>query len=182
MRGCKFERALRACDDGREHFHRSFSSLLSAGLGCRVNNIPVLTLGKRKAAYIASVKFDGGIRSKVRTLGREPRGITGEYNHPGAEAQSLIDVAKTLDEAAAEESGSPGQKNTLAAYFFPQWSCVLQNQFQVLPGKRVRWAHQSSKPEMIISDPNSSQGPAAPFIPSSDLGASRPKRKPTAFA
>ncbi len=83
--------------------------------------------------------------------------------------RALIDVAKTLYEPTAEESGSSGQKNTLAAYFLPQWSGVLQNQFQIQLGKRVRWAHQPSKGEMIISDRNTSHGHAAPFCPESSL-------------
>ena len=77
----------------------------------------------------------------------------------------MVYKTKALNQPAAEKAGTAGQKNARAAYFLPQWSGVLQNQFQVLPGKRVRWAHQSSKGEMIISNLNTSQGHAAPSFP-----------------
>src|SRR5579863_2739339 len=74
----------------------------------------------------------------------------------------MIHKTKALDQPAPEKTGTASQENARAAHFLPQWSSVLQNQFQVLLGKRVRWAHQSSKGEMIIFNLNTSQGHAAP--------------------
>jgi hypothetical protein len=94
-----------------------------------MEDVPEFARRESEAPYVTGVKCDSGIRSKVRTFRREPRGITGEHNHPGAEAQSLIDVAKTLDEPAAEKTSSASQQDAMTAYLLPQWSGVLQNQF-----------------------------------------------------
>jgi hypothetical protein len=77
----------------------------------------------------------------MRTLLGESFRVTRKDNQAGAEAQNLIDMAKALNEPAAKESRPPGYKNTLAAYFLPEGSSLLQNQFQVLPGKAFRWCH-----------------------------------------
>jgi len=51
----------------------------------------------------------------VRTLRREPSDITREYYHPRAEPQSLLDVAKTFDEPAAEKASSARKQDSIAA-------------------------------------------------------------------
>jgi len=56
MRERKFESALCACDDGREHLTRGFRSLLRTDLGGCVDEIPEFSLGKQKAAYIAGME------------------------------------------------------------------------------------------------------------------------------
>src|SRR5580704_8142370 len=78
---------------------------------------------------------------------------------------SRLFTKQKLSQPAAEETRTAGLENARAIYFLPQWSGVLQNQFQVLPGKRLRWAHQPSKGEMIISDRNTSHGHATPSFP-----------------
>jgi hypothetical protein len=52
----------------------------------------------------------------VRTLRREPSDITREYYHPRAEPRSLIDVAKTFDEPAAEKASSARKQDSIAAH------------------------------------------------------------------
>ena len=118
--------------------------------------IPKFANTKSKA-YVTAMKCNPGICSKVRTFRRERRGFTGEHNHSSPEGESLIDVAKTLNEPTAEKACSPGHKDAMAAYFLPQRGSALQYQLQILPGKAVRWAHQSSEGKLTVSEKNTSR-------------------------
>jgi len=83
------------------------------------------SLRKNNASHVTAMKRDRRIRSEVGTLCHECRWVAGEHNQSGAEAESLIDVAETLNQPAAEKAGSARQQNAMAAYFPPQWSGVL---------------------------------------------------------
>ena len=83
MRERKFECTLSASDDGREHRKRGFRSLLRAGLGRRVDDIPEFSFGEQEAAYIAGVECYGGVRCQMRALLGESSGVTRQYGGLG---------------------------------------------------------------------------------------------------
>jgi hypothetical protein len=64
----------------------------------------------------------------LRTVRREPSGVAREYYHPRAGPQSLIEVAKTFDEPAAEKASSARKQDSIAAH--------LQN-LPFIPGKEL---------------------------------------------
>jgi hypothetical protein len=103
-----------------------------------MDDVAEFTVRKREAPYVTPMKYESGIRGEMRALCHESSGIAGEHNHAGAEVESLIDVAKTLHQPASDKAGPSRQKDPLTPYFLPEQSGVLQNQFQILPGKGFR--------------------------------------------
>jgi hypothetical protein len=130
-------------------------------VGSSMNDVAEFSVREGEAPHVTPMKYDSWIRGEMRALCRESSGIAGEHHHAGAEVKSLIDVAKTLHQPASEKSGPSRQKNLLTTYFLPEQSGPFENQFQILPGKGFRWAHQSSVGQMI-SAISSSQRFAAP--------------------
>jgi hypothetical protein len=80
----------------------------------------------------------------MRALRRESSGVAGKEYYAGTEIERLIDVAKTFHQPATEKTSPSRHKDPLLAYFVPERRGVIQNQIQVLPGKRFRWDHTSS--------------------------------------
>jgi hypothetical protein len=117
---CELQRTFRSANNRGECIQRSLGHNAGSCVGSSMDDVAELAWRESEASYVTGVKLNSGVRSKVRTLRRECRGVTGEHNHAGAEAESLIDVAKTLHEPAAKKAGSAGQQYAMAAHFLPQ--------------------------------------------------------------
>jgi hypothetical protein len=148
---CELQCTFRSANNRGERMQPDFSQSFGNGVGSGMDDVAEFTVREREAPHVTPMKYESGIRGKMRALCCKSRGIAGEHHHASAEVESLINVTKTLHQPASNKAGPSRQKDSLAPYFFPEQSGLLQNQFQILPWKRFRWAHQSSVGDISIS-------------------------------